>query len=71
MIDELFGYTHPVRGKESRLIPEFIALIADKICLDYKRKLGYKWNVPCKDFVIKILILITSSYFSKVRYTID
>lgn len=36
VIDELFGYTIST-GKEKPTNSEFIALIADKICLDYKK----------------------------------
>lgn len=36
MIDELFGYTIST-GKGKPTNSEFIALIADKICLDYKK----------------------------------
>lgn len=36
VIDELFGYTIST-GKGKPTNPEFIALIADKICLDYKK----------------------------------
>ena len=35
VIDELFGYTSTGKGKPTN--SEFIALIADKICLDYKK----------------------------------
>ena len=36
VIDELFGYTIST-GKGKPTNSEFIALIADKICLDYKK----------------------------------
>ena len=36
-ITDLFGYTVSYRGKEKPTNSEFIALIVDKICLDYKR----------------------------------
>ena len=36
MIDELFGYTIST-GKGKPTNSEFIALIAGKICLDYKK----------------------------------
>lgn len=54
VIDELFGYTIST-GKGKPTNSEFIALIADKICLDYK-KLGYSKLPDTPECSVKILL---------------
>lgn len=54
VIDELFGYTIST-GKGKPTNSEFIALIADKICLDYK-KLGYSKLPDTSECSVKILL---------------
>lgn len=54
VIDELFGYTIST-GKGKPTNSEFIALIADKICLDYKN-LGYSKLPDTPECSVKILL---------------